>query len=133
MKIDLTFWLIIALITSGIGNILLFYYSRVLLGKLLYLGDNLSDLVDMITSYRNHLKSVYEMEMFYGDQTLQFLINHTKSLYELLEEYEDVYTIAIPPETTDEQNINEEEINNDAETTIPEQDVFYAGTRTSNN
>ena len=43
MKIDLTFWLIIALITSGIGNILLFYYSRVLLGKLLYLGDNLSD------------------------------------------------------------------------------------------
>ena len=133
MKIDLTFWLIIALITSGIGNILLFYYSRVLLGKLLYLGDNLSDLVDMITSYRNHLNSVYEMEMFYGDQTLQFLINHTKSLYELLEEYEDVYTIAIPPETTDEQNINEEEINNDAETTIPEQDVFYAGTRTSNN
>jgi hypothetical protein len=58
---------------------------RVLLGKLFYVGENLSDLAEMITSYRNHLKSVYEMEMFYGDETLQFLVEHTKSLHEVLE------------------------------------------------
>ena len=99
----------------------------------MYVGDNLADLAEMVTAYRGHLKSVYEMEMFYGDETLKFLIEHTKSLHDLLEDFEDVYSIGIPPENTEEQITNKEEINNDAETTIPEQDVFYAGTRTSNN
>jgi len=133
MTINLTFWLIMALCASVTANFVAFYYIRVVLGKLMYVGDNLGDLAEMITTYRNHLKSVYEMEMFYGDETLQFLVEHTKSLHSLLEDFEDVYSIGIPPENTEEQIINEEEINNDAETTIPEQDVFYAGTRTSNN
>jgi len=133
MTINLTFWLILALSVSVTVNFIAFYYNRVVLGRLMFLGDNLADLAEMITSYRNHIKSVYQMEMFYGDETLKFLLEHTKSLHEMLEEYEDVYQIAIPPENTEEQIINEEEINNDAKTTIPEQDVFYAGTRTSNN
>jgi len=133
MTINLTFWLIMALCASVTANFIAFYYIRVVLGKLMYVGDNLGDLAEMITTYRNHLKSVYEMEMFYGDETLQYLVEHTKSLHNLLEDFEDVYSIGIPPENTEEQIINEEEINNDAETTIPEQDVFYAGTRTSNN
>ncbi len=133
MTINLTFWLIMALSASVVANFIAFYYIRVVLGRLMYVGDNLGDLAEMITAYRNHLKSVYEMEMFYGDETLQFLVEHTKSLHALLEDFEDVYSIGIPPENTEEQIINKEEINNDAETTIPEQDVFYAGTRTSNN
>ncbi len=133
MTINLTFWLIMALSASVVANFIAFYYIRVVLGRLMYVGDNLGDLAEMITAYRNHLRSVYEMEMFYGDETLKFLIDHTKSLCDLLEDFEDVYSIGVQPESTEEQIINEEEINNDAETTIPEQDVFYAGTRTSNN
>ena len=132
MKIDLTFWLIIALSSSVIANFIAVYYIRVVLGKLLYVGENLSDLVELITNYRNHLKTVYDMETFYGDETLKFLIEHTKSLHGLLEEYEDVYSIAIPQEVTEEEPIQEEEEIN-AEKTINEENVFYAGTRTSNN
>ena len=132
MKIDLTFWLIIALSSSVIANFIAFYYIRVVLGKLLYVGENLSDLVELITNYRNHLKTVYDMETFYGDETLKFLIEHTKSLHGLLEEYEDVYSIAIPQEVTEEEPIQEEEEIN-AKKTINEENVFYAGTRTSNN
>ena len=132
MKIDLTFWLIIALSSSVIANFIAFYYIRVVLGKLLYVGENLSDLVELITNYRNHLKTVYDIETFYGDETLKFLIEHTKSLHGLLEEYEDVYSIAIPQEVTEEEPIQEEEEIN-AEKTINEENVFYAGTRTSNN
>jgi len=80
MKIDLTFWLILALLTSVSANFLAFYYIRVLLGKLFYVGENLSDLAEMITSYRNHIKAVYGMEMFYGDQTLQGLIRHSREM-----------------------------------------------------
>ena len=133
MTINLTFWLILALSASVIVNFITFYYTRVVLGRLMYLGDNLSDLTEMITSYRNHLKTVYEMEMFYGDETLGFLVEHTKSLYDILEDYEDAYMIAMPPENTEEQTNNKEEENNNAEKKIPQQDVFYAGTRTSDN
>ena len=133
MTINLTFWLILALSASVIANFVAFYYIRLLLGRLLYLGDNLSDLTEMITSYRNHLKSVYEMEMFYGDETLKYLIEHTRSLHNMLEEYEDVYIIAIPPESTEQIINNTKEIEQDAKTTITEQNVFYAGTRKGDN
>jgi hypothetical protein len=133
MKIDLTFWLILALLTSVSANFLALYYIRTLLGKLFYVGENLSDLTQMITSYRNHIKSVYEMEMFYGDETLQHLMAHTRSLHEVLDEFEDIYEIAVPPDNTEETETNQEETQEDAPKTIDQENVFYAGTRTSNN
>ncbi len=135
MKIDLTFWLIMALSASAMVNFIAFYYIRVVLGKLFYVGENLGDLVELVSNYRNHLKAVYEMEMFYGDETLEHLIKHTRSLHILLEDFEDVYTIAIPPEEEDEEaeELTEEEIELDAKTKINQENVFYGGTRTSNN
>jgi hypothetical protein len=133
MKIDLTFWLILALLTSVSANFLALYYIRTLLGKLFYVGENLSDLTQMITSYRNHIKAVYEMEMFYGDETLQHLMDHTRSLHEVLDEFEDIYEIAVPPDNTEETETNQEETQEDAPKTIDQENVFYAGTRTSNN
>ena len=133
MTINLTFWLIIALSVSVTVNFIALYYIRVVLGKLFYVGENLGDLVELITAYRNHLKAVYSMDMFYGDETLKHLIEHTQSLHIILEEFEDVYSIALPQEESEEEEeeIKEEEIN--AEKTIAQENVFYAGTRTSNN
>jgi hypothetical protein len=133
MKIDLTFWLILALLTSVSANFLAFYYIRTLLGKLFYVGENLSDLTQMITSYRNHMKAIYEMEMFYGDETLQHLMEHTKSLYEVLQEFEDIYEIAVPQDTPEETDDNQEENQEDAKKTIDQENVFYTGSRESNN
>jgi len=133
MTINLTFWLIIALSVSVTVNFIALYYIRVVLGKLFYVGENLGDLVELITAYRNHLKAVYSMDMFYGDETLKHLIEHTQSLHIILEEFEDVYSIALPQEESEEEEeeFKEEEIN--AEKTIAQENVFYAGTRTSNN
>ena len=72
--------------------------------------------------------------MFYGDETLQHLMEHTKSLYVILEEFEDIYEIAVPPELPEEeQEITQEENEEDATKKISQENVFYAGTRTSNN
>jgi 2-iminoacetate synthase ThiH len=87
----------------------------------------------MITSYRNHIKAVYEMEMFYGDETLQHLMDHTRSLHEVLDEFEDIYEIAVPPQEGEETDNNQEETQKDAPKTIDKENVFYAGSRTSNN
>ena len=79
----------------------------------------------MIGNYRQHLKGVYSLEMFYGDETLQNLLDHTKSLYLLLEEYETVVDLTVPQEEIEE--IYEEE--NEDEESFQEKDVLYAGTR----
>ena len=133
MTINLTFWLIMALCASVVANFIAFYYIRVVIGRLMYVGDNLADLAEMVTAYRGHLKSVYEMEMFYGDETLQHLMDHTRSLHEVLDEFEDIYEIAVPPDNTEETETNQEETQEDAPKTIDQENVFYAGTRTSNN
>jgi hypothetical protein len=135
MTINLTFWLILALLTSIAANILAFWYVRILLTKLMFVGENLGDLVDVIANYENHLKTIHGMEMYYGDETLKFLMEHTNSLLIVLEEYGDVYSIAEPITETEEEDATEttiEETTN-AETPITQENVFYAGTRRSDN
>ena len=61
----------------------------------------------MIESFAAHSKEVYEMEMFYGDQTLQSLMDHAKSFNEQLETFEYIYSLT------------EEEINDEQESPTP--------------
>ena len=77
------------LIISLILNAIFYWYSRQVVAKLTFIYDNIGDMSELVSNYQVHLKSVYEMEMFYGDETLQHLMNHTKSLSLLLEDYED--------------------------------------------
>ena len=47
----------------------------------------------LIQGYKEHISVVAELEMFYGDETLEALIQHTQTLKQILEdnysEYED--------------------------------------------
>ena len=118
----------IALAISLVFNGLMYWYSRQLTAKLAFIYDNIGDVSDIIANYRAHLKSVYSMEMFYGDETLKFLIDHTVSIGDLLEDYEDPEFFLEEFEEEDVPSQQEENI--DAETTQPQQkDVFYAGSR----
>ena len=38
--------------------------------------------------FASHLKSVYEMEAFYGDETLRHLLRHAIDIMDLFESYE---------------------------------------------
>jgi hypothetical protein len=96
--------LILALSVSVIINIGLVIYLRGVLLRLLYVSEELGDLQDMVNSFAGHLKKVYELEMFYGDQTLQALMDHAISFNEQLETFEFIYSI-----TTEETAIEEEE------------------------
>ena len=88
-------------------------------------SDNIGDLVDIVDSYRAHLKKVYELDSFYGDETLKGLMEHTNAIRTLLEEqYGDVTSITEPIEyETQEESDAEEEISQ------KEKHVLYAGTR----
>ena len=81
------------LVVSVILNIGLFVYTRAVVVRLLSIADELWDLQQMIDSFAEHLNQVYELEMFYGDQTLQSLLNHAVSFNEQLETFEHIYTL----------------------------------------
>jgi len=128
----LTNWLIIALFLSILVNLLALWYIRKLLAKILFVSQNLTDLVDLLTTYRNHLQRLFQLEMYYGDETMKFLIKHTRSLLDVLEDYSDIYKLTEPLELDEE---DEESYDDEEETGPPpvdEENVFYGGTRSSN-
>jgi len=129
MTVNFTVWIIMALILSVSINIIAFWYIKKILTRFLFISQNLNDLVKIIKTYRDHIKSIYSLEMYYGDETMQNLISHTVSLSELLEDYEDIYSITEPLiEEDDEENIYGEDIDAE-ETNSQEKDVLYAGPR----
>jgi len=129
MKVDLVFWLILALSASISANILSFWYIRRVLGRFIFVGENLGDLVEVITNYQKHLSEVFHLEQYYGDEDIKFMLSHTKSLLEILDEYNEVYKLT---EEIEEEEL-QEEIELDAKKEISEENVFYAGTRRRDN
>jgi len=138
MNLEIIISLSLALVGSLIVIGLLIWYVRRLLSRLLFVSENISDLVDLVETYSGHLKNVYGLEQYYGDETIKLLIAHTNSLLEMLEGYEDIYMLSVPIEENAqiEQEIEQE---NEELTEAQQQkehhgeNVFYAGTRTSNN
>ena len=88
---------------SVILNVAVFVYARSAISRLLYVSEELGDLKMMVDSFSNHVSSLYQMEMYYGDQTLQGLMDHAQSFNEQLETFEFIYSLT-------EQGITAEEI-----------------------
>lgn len=47
----------------------------------------------MVNAFARHLKAVYELDMFYGDETLQGLLEHAVSFNEQLDTFEYIYSL----------------------------------------
>ena len=78
------------------------------LKRLLLVSENLGDLVSIVSNFREHIKSVYELEAFYGEPVLETLLKHAGALLEVLEEFEETET----PEDA---------------LKVPQKTVFYSG------
>ena len=102
------------LFLSVIFNIGVFVYARAAITRLLFVSEELGDLQDMIDAFAKHVKSVYELEMFYGDVTLEHLLNHAVSLNEQLETFEYIYSLTEEAATETEEE-NGEELDDDSE------------------
>ena len=96
----------IILLLSILLNIFLMWYARNTLSNLLYLSDNLGLLYEVISAYNLHLKEVYELERFYGDPTLSYLLEHTNAVREELEGYEEIFLLSEPTETEQEVELD---------------------------
>ena len=65
----------------------------------------------MINSFTNHITGLYEMEMYYGDETLRGLMEHANSFADQMENFEHIYSLsdlpAIESVDDDEEENNE--------------------------
>tara|TARA_B100000214_G_C23591616_1_gene456577 strand:+ start:71 stop:424 length:354 start_codon:yes stop_codon:yes gene_type:complete len=93
-------------------NALLIYYIRISIIKFARVSDGIISLKDSVGSFSQHLKFVYELEMYYGDETLKALLEHASTLNDSFEEYEEFYSLFDFDEELEEQ----EEEDNAAQT-----------------
>jgi hypothetical protein len=122
---EISMWLGIALAFSSLLNVVFFWLLREQSSRLSVVADNSSDLIQLISSFRDHVKAVYSLDSFYGDETLEGLMAHSRSLTALLEEqYGEIADLA------EQIEYEEKEIEQDAEKEEEkEQHVLYAGSR----
>ena len=117
---------IIALVISVALNFVLLRLAIWQSRDLADISDNLGDLVEILSNYGEHLKRVYSLDSFYGDETLEFLMEHTRAVRAILEEqYGSTTSITDPIE----YEIEEEEEYGEEEIPEKEKHVFYAGAR----
>lgn len=73
---------------SLVVNFGLILYARWLIKILQVKEEEATNISEIVAEYVAHVKSVHEMEMFYGDNTLNSLIEHGTSLVEKVENLE---------------------------------------------
>ena len=84
-------------------NIVLIYYTRISISKFASVSEGIISLKNSVESFMNHLQFIYELEMYYGDETLKGLIDHAKALSESLDDYEEFYDLFEFEEEEEEQ------------------------------
>ncbi len=85
------------------------WYTRQVLTKLWFLADNKDELQERTRSFVDHLSSVYELETFYGDATLEALLEHSRDMAAYMKRYEDIYSLVQDEKEEEPENDNEEE------------------------
>jgi len=67
-------------IISFLVNIFLLLYARWLIKSYSVLIEDISSINEMVLKFTEHVKSVHELETFYGDETLNSLLQHGREL-----------------------------------------------------
>ncbi len=103
------------LLVSIVFNIGIFVYARAAIARLLSVSEELGDLQQMVNSFANHLQSIHELEMFYGDETIKHLVEHAVSFNEQLDTFEYIYSLTQTEEGTIVDDEQENKVDDEQE------------------
>ena len=67
------------LVSLAINIVLVWYVRRVML-EIAPLHQRTLDLREQLEEYTQHVEGVYELPTFYGDQTIQGLLDHSRDI-----------------------------------------------------
>ena len=65
-------------------------FLKYMFDYILYLRDNLEEFAFMHNQFTEHIDEIYNMEMYFGDQSLSKLLEHSKFVSEQTQQYLDV-------------------------------------------
>ena len=71
-------------------NLTLWFYCRFLVANLSGLVESVKDMAVIFSCFKSHVEVLHETEMFYGDSSLQSLIEHSKFVLEKIEENSEI-------------------------------------------
>lgn len=94
---------------SIVVNLFLAWYGYLLIRKVLYVSSNTTEILIAVDRYKKHINGVYELETFYGDETLKSLLDHTGELSTFLSECENAYGLTESEYENYVRSIEEEE------------------------
>jgi len=98
--------LTIVTITLSIALGLAVWYVRGLLRVMYQMTIDVQQMEDKMVEFSKHLDNVYEMEMFYGDETLGQLIRHSKEVVDSISKFRNLFEIE--NDTTNQEEETEE-------------------------
>jgi thioredoxin-related protein len=127
--------LITLLILFIVSTALLGWFCFKLVFRLNFVSNNLVELYGRLSEFDQHIKFIYELEMYYGDETLKNLIRHSRDLRNYMTKYKEVMELLEEQEEIIEEDIDDEddqspENNEEKEkfASTTGKTVFYSGT-----
>lgn len=83
----------VVLIVSIIVNFILVWYIARLLKKYFPISEDLEDLFARLEEYHFHIRTVSEMESFYGDEIIVNLLRHSRSITKEVDQFREAYSL----------------------------------------
>tara|TARA_Y100000592_G_scaffold35948_2_gene57005 strand:- start:28587 stop:28898 length:312 start_codon:yes stop_codon:yes gene_type:complete len=83
---------------SVLTNIVFWLYCRFLIRNLNRLVESVKDMSVMFSGFKDHVEMLHETEMFYGDASLQSLIEHSKFVLDEIENNAEIIDMFELPE-----------------------------------
>jgi hypothetical protein len=108
------------LYTSVIINMLLVWYSLKSINKINDIEEDMQSILELTESFADHLEELHSFELYYGDQELQNMIEHSKSVInDIIDIQEKYFEVEVVTEKEDEEE-DEEEYDQQANTPAPQ-------------
>ena len=131
--------MIIALLLSLILNILLIWYSRKIVSDLSSQGQQIEELLTDLKVYHQHVETVYNLQTFYGDETLKALLIHSREVSDRVSNFTTLFSVLEEMEEQEEEGEDDfdDDDTEEAETEtqqVPEEKkhLLFAGARRRN-
>jgi len=96
--------MVLVMTVIGILPFLLFIFVCISIGLVWYIKNLITQIEDInedtanisiiFENFTSHVESIYQLEMFYGDETLQALIEHSKKVLEEIDLHQQKYLLA---------------------------------------
>lgn len=104
------YFLVLFCFVSVAINILLYWYNREAVKKIVFVSENISDMTDYLTEFKEHLNNINDMEVFYGDETIGGLLKHSGFLIDKIDDFEEFYSLV-----RGEGDVDDDRLTDDAE------------------